>query len=44
MPLRAALTGETYGPELGPWLALIGHDKAAQRLEAARATATDAAA
>ncbi|MEM6847505.1 MAG: glutamate--tRNA ligase [Pseudomonadota bacterium] len=43
MPLRAALTGETHGPELGPWLALIGHDKAAQRLEAAHALATNAA-
>jgi glutamyl-tRNA synthetase len=36
MPLRAALTGHTHGPELGPLLPLIGMDKARARFEAAR--------
>ncbi|MGE0114054.1 MAG: glutamate--tRNA ligase [Steroidobacteraceae bacterium] len=37
MPLRAALTGHTHGPELGPLLPLLGMDKVRARLEAARA-------
>jgi len=37
MPLRAALTGATHGPELGPLLKLLGVDKARTRLsDAAR--------
>ena len=32
MPLRRALTGLDHGPEMGPLLPLIGHDKAARRL------------
>jgi len=35
MPLRRALTGLESGPELGPWLHLLGHDRAADRLDAA---------
>lgn len=31
-PLRRALTGLDHGPEMGPLLPLIGHDKAARRL------------
>lgn len=38
LPLRRALTGVDAGPELGPWLALIGEDCARERLEAAAAT------
>lgn len=36
MPLRAALTGVTHGPELGPLLTLIPQDKIHARLENAR--------
>ena len=36
MPLRAALTGATHGPELGPLLALLSHDEVRARLESAR--------
>lgn len=36
MPLRAALTGVTHGPELGPIAALLGPEKVLQRLEQAR--------
>lgn len=36
MPLRAALTGVTHGPEMGPLVALLGHDKVMRRLEQAR--------
>jgi glutamyl-tRNA synthetase len=39
MPLRAALTGHTHGPELGPLLPLLGLDKVRARLEAARVSA-----
>ena len=37
MPLRAALTGVTHGPELGPIAALLGPEKILNRLEQARA-------
>jgi nondiscriminating glutamyl-tRNA synthetase len=36
MPLRAALTGCTHGPEMAPLLLLLGADKILQRLQAAR--------
>ncbi|MEL6508112.1 MAG: glutamate--tRNA ligase, partial [Pseudomonadota bacterium] len=32
MPLRLALTGRSHGPEMGPLFALIGADKARNRL------------
>ena len=32
MPLRRALTGRDHGPELGPVLALVGHERARARL------------
>jgi glutamyl-tRNA synthetase len=32
MPLRLALTGMDHGPELGPLMPLIGHERAARRL------------
>jgi glutamyl-tRNA synthetase len=32
MPLRAALTGRTHGPELAPLVALMGNDRVAGRL------------
>ena len=35
MPLRAALTGRTHGPELAPLVALIGADRVADRIAAA---------
>ncbi|HVY21976.1 MAG TPA: glutamate--tRNA ligase [Steroidobacteraceae bacterium] len=35
MPLRAALTGHTHGPELGPLLPIIGMEKIRLRLAAA---------
>src|SRR3974390_803769 len=35
MPWRAALTGATHGPELGPLLKLLGVEKARARLSAA---------
>lgn len=34
MPLRAALTGETHGPEMAHLLSLMGIDRARQRLRA----------
>ena len=34
LPLRRALTGMDHGPEMGPLLALMGHAKAAARLDA----------
>jgi glutamyl/glutaminyl-tRNA synthetase len=40
MPLRAALTGVTHGPELAPLLPLIPVDEIAARLARARALAT----
>lgn len=39
MPLRAALTGHTHGPELGPLLPLLGSEKLRSRLDAARQAA-----
>ena len=39
MPLRAALTGTTHGPELAPLAALMGPERVAQRLAAAEARA-----
>jgi glutamyl/glutaminyl-tRNA synthetase len=36
MPLRAALTGEMYGPELAPMLQLIPQDEVKARLDRAR--------
>jgi glutamyl-tRNA synthetase len=36
MPLRAALTGVTHGPELGPIVALLGSRIVVRRLEQAR--------
>jgi glutamyl-tRNA synthetase len=39
MPLRAALTGTTHGPELAPLVALMGPAQVASRLEAAAAQA-----
>jgi glutamyl-tRNA synthetase len=39
MPLRAALTGTTHGPELAPLVALIGEERVAARLASAGARA-----
>ena len=39
MPLRAALTGTTHGPELAPLAALMGPERVAVRLAAAEARA-----
>lgn len=39
MPLRAALTGSTHGPELAPLVALMGHERVADRIAAAGARA-----
>jgi len=39
MPLRAALTGRTHGPELAPLVALMGEDRVAERIAAAGARA-----
>jgi glutamyl-tRNA synthetase len=39
MPLRAALTGRTHGPELAPLVALMGRDRVAERIAAAGARA-----
>jgi glutamyl/glutaminyl-tRNA synthetase len=36
MPLRAALTGMTHGPELAPLLVLIPAEEVRARLESAR--------
>jgi glutamyl-tRNA synthetase len=41
MPLRSALTGATHGPELAPLVALMGGERARQRLEHARALAAN---
>ena len=42
MPLRAALTGQTHGPELAPLAMLMGAERVARRLAAAqRRAATD---
>jgi glutamyl-tRNA synthetase len=35
MPLRAALTGRTHGPELAPLVALLGSERVAERIAAA---------
>ncbi|MFP4616175.1 MAG: glutamate--tRNA ligase [Thiohalorhabdus sp.] len=35
-PLRAALTGRTFGPELGPLLPLMGQERALARIQAAK--------
>jgi len=35
MPLRAALTGETHGPEMAHLLSLMGIDRARRRLQEA---------
>jgi len=40
MPLRAALTGRTHGPELAPLAALMGIERVAHRLAAAQRRAT----
>ena len=42
MPLRAALTGATHGPELAPLVALMGRDLVARRIAAATVRATGA--
>jgi glutamyl-tRNA synthetase len=39
MPLRAALTGRTHGPELAPLVALMGEERVAARLAEAGARA-----
>ena len=39
MPLRAALTGSTHGPELAPLVALMGQERVAARLATAGARA-----
>ena len=39
-PLRLALTGEEHGPEMAPLLALMGRERAAQRLTACVAAST----
>ena len=39
MPLRAALTGDTHGPELAPLVALMGASRVDVRLHAAAQTA-----
>jgi glutamyl-tRNA synthetase len=39
MPLRAALTGATHGPELAPLAALMGRERVAARLATARTLA-----
>jgi glutamyl/glutaminyl-tRNA synthetase len=36
MPLRAALTGATHGPELAPMLQLIAQEEVRARLDRAR--------
>lgn len=42
MPLRAALTGATHGPELAPLVALMGRDLVVGRIAAATVRATGA--
>jgi glutamyl-tRNA synthetase len=39
MPLRAALSGRTHGPELAPLVALMGRERVADRIAAAGARA-----
>jgi len=39
MPLRAALTGSTHGPELAPLAALMGAERVGERILAAGARA-----
>jgi len=39
MPLRAALTGRTHGPELAPLVTLMGSDRVVERIAAAGARA-----
>jgi len=39
MPLRAALTGETHGPELAPFTAVMGAERVARRLASAQCRA-----
>jgi glutamyl-tRNA synthetase len=39
MPLRAALTGHTHGPELAPLVALMGSERVVERIAAAGARA-----
>ncbi|MCR8660742.1 glutamate--tRNA ligase [Paenibacillus endoradicis] len=34
MPIRAAITGQTHGPDLNQSLVLLGHDKVVSRLQA----------
>jgi glutamyl-tRNA synthetase len=42
MPLRAALTGRTHGPELAPLTALMGAERVGERIRAAAARAAAA--
>jgi glutamyl-tRNA synthetase len=42
MPLRAALTGSTHGPELAPLIALMGAERVGERILAAGARAAAA--
>jgi glutamyl-tRNA synthetase len=42
MPLRAALTGSTHGPELAPLTALMGAERVGERIHAAGARAAAA--
>jgi glutamyl-tRNA synthetase len=42
MPLRAALTGSTHGPELAPLAGLMGPERVGERILAAGARATAA--
>ena len=42
MPLRAALTGSTHGPELAPLTALMGAERVGERIRAAGARAAAA--
>jgi glutamyl-tRNA synthetase len=42
MPLRAALTGTTHGPELAPLVTLIGGERVVERIQAAGAHAATA--
>jgi glutamyl-tRNA synthetase len=43
MPLRAALTGDTHGPELAPIVPLMGRERAERRLRAAQRSSAPAA-
>jgi glutamyl/glutaminyl-tRNA synthetase len=42
MPLRAALTGQTHGPELAPLTLLMGAERVGGRLDAAQRRAAAA--